>query len=623
MSDVLVTEKNGETTMTETKWEPVKGNMMSKWTDDVDPTCPLPEYPRPQMVRNDWVNLNGLWEYAVVPKEKEWVSKFHNQILVPFAIESSLSGVGRLVQPEEHLWYKRTINLPEGWDKKRTILHFGAVDWKTHVYVNGKEVGKHVGGYMPFSFDITDYLVDGENELVVKVWDPTDKGWQNRGKQVLKAHSIFYTPTTGIWQTVWMESVSKTYIKDFKLTPDIDTSELKAKVNIEGSDAVSLKLTALDKEGKVVATKTATKGELDKELVLEIKDPTLWSPENPYLYDLKMELTQGSKVVDNVESYFGMRKFHIMRDDRGRNRLALNNKITFQSGPLDQGYWPDGVMTAPTDEALKFDVQAAKDLGFNMIRKAIKVEPARWYHHCDKLGMIVWQDMISGSRNFDKHFIADVALSFFFKHVRMRDDTSDTVYKITRRCKESRDQFQDELGEMLHMLYNCPSIGLWVPFNEGWGQFDSNRIGRWMREIDSTRPIDNASGFWDQGEGDIQSIHTYNQKLKTPKMKHDRVFTVSEYGGYGLEIKDRVWKNDIGVFRIYKMYKTPEEFEKAYVDLHRNELMPLKEEGLSGAVYTQITDVEKELNGFYTYDREVLKINAKTVYDINQELYNL
>ncbi|WP_170311590.1 glycoside hydrolase family 2 protein [Vallitalea okinawensis] len=627
--------------MTSNNWNPIEENLMTRWAKDVDHSCPLPEYPRPQMIREDWMNLNGLWDYAILPKVENHVNQFDGKILVPYCIESALSGVKRALQPDEHLWYKRDFHLPREWEEKRILLHFGAIDWQATVAVNGKEVGSHTGGYLPFSFDITDFLGEGKNEMTVKVWDPTDTHWQQKGKQVLNPHSIFYTATSGIWQTVWMEAVPKSYIKNLKMTPDIDAEKLHLETTVIGHSDLFIRGTVL-KQGKEVITEIQSVGQ---EMSLSIINPMLWSPNQPFLYDLRVELVSGNQVIDSVDSYFGMRKFSLMEDEEGTKRLALNNKILFQNGPLDQGYWPDGIYTAPTDEALRFDIEETKRLGFNMTRKHIKVEPARWYYWCDKIGLIVWQDMINGGKlAFDKLIPEklqsgqlDIPMEIMQKMVSgqemdtsemmvimhavvnsVDDDTSKKWYDYVNRNEEARHQFEAELKELVDTLYNVPSLGMWIPFNESWGQFDSRRVGDWLSSYDPTRYVDYHCGWIDTKGGQLQTEHIYCQPLAMPEVKNNRAMIVSEYGGYTYQPKGHIWEDE---FFSYSHYETLEDFEKAYVSLIEEQVKPLKEQGCCGVVYTQITDVEREINGFLSYDRQVLKVNPDRINKIHQTLY--
>lgn len=591
-------------------WQPVEGSLMTRWAQEVDPQRVLPEYPRPQMVRDQWMNLNGLWEYAIRPINDQEVSEYDGHILVPFAIESALSGVQKPLLPDQRLWYRRKFTLLDEWKGQRLLLHFGAVDWKTEVWINQHKVGEHIGGYCPFTYDITEYLVDGDNEIVVVVWDPTDTYGQERGKQTLTPKGLFYTAVSGIWQTVWIEPVPQHYIQSFRLTPDIDAKDITIHIEscIEENQNITLKAIAYE-EGIEIATARCDYGDA---LRLNIANPRLWSPDSPFLYEINVRLIENGEVIDTIESYCGMRKFSIEQDKEGTKRLCLNHEPLFQHGVLDQGYWPDGLYTAPTDEALAYDVIMTKKLGFNMNRKHIKVEPARWYYHCDKLGLIVWQDMINGGGGWNN-----------FHHIILPNFVSgykvdDTKYKALGREDESnRAQYKKELKEMIDTLYNTPSIGMWVPFNEAWGQFDAAETAAWVKSYDPSRPVDHASGWHDQEVGDLKSVHIYFRKLKMPKKINGRAVVISEYGGYGLLEKNHVW-NENKQFG-YKKCKSRKGLTEAYSTLINDQLKPLIPKGVSAAVYTQLTDVETEINGMITYDREVVKIDQHVLNEIHKE----
>ena len=571
------------------------------WAEKVNKDCPLSEYPRPQMVRESYQCLNGKYEYAITKAGVGVMGKAEGEIIVPFALECELSGVEGVLNENEALWYRRKFIVEENYEGKRVILHFGAVDWKSEVYVNGKHVGGHVGGYCPFSFDITDYLCE-ENELVVKVIDPTEKGTQPRGKQISKPVGFWYTSTSGIWQTVWLEVVPETYVDSLRLTPDIDTASLDVEVKINGEATV--RVTAFDGD-KAVAT-----AEFDSKGKIEIPDMKLWSPESPFLYDLKVELMAGDTVVDEVKSYFGMRKYSMKRDSKGKVRLCLNNEPYFQKGLLDQGYWPDGGMTAPTDEALIYDVQKMRELGYNMLRKHIKVEPARWYYHCDRLGMLVWQDMPNGCNVHQ--LVAGVLPNIGIKNMT---DKFSSLYD--RKDEQGKKYFLNELDEMMDTLYNCVSICTWVPFNESWGQFDAKNVAAYVKKADPSRFVDHASGWHDQKGGDFKSIHRYIVPLH-PYVLDDRAFVVSEYGGYSSVIKDHVWniKKCFG----YLMFRNKDTLSNAYRRLHTGQVIPLIKHGLCALVYTQVSDVENEVNGILTYDRKLVKLDEDMIRDINSKL---
>jgi beta-galactosidase/beta-glucuronidase len=584
---------------------------MTRWAAEVDQAAPLPEYPRPQMVRADWQNLNGLWDYAITAKEDPRPASFNGQILVPFAVETALSGVKRLLLPDQRLWYRRLFTIPGAWSARRVLLHFEAVDWQCVCYLNGKDIGNHTGGYVPFVFDITDVLQPGNNELVVAVWDPTDTHWQQRGKQVLKPGTIYYTATSGIWQTVWLEPVSsQNHIERLSHVPDIDAESLEVQVLAASEGRV--RLTAFSKGNQISQTEGAT----GEKLRLPVPKARLWTPDDPFLYDLKAQIVEGGEVVDAVDSYFGMRKISADVGRSGHRRIFLNNKPIFLHGPLDQGYWPDGGMTPPSDEAMIFDIEKTLQLGFNMTRKHIKVEPRRWYYHADRLGLIVIQDMVNGGKSIltDKEVIMVVTLN---RH--RKDTTKKALKKAWRGTPDSREDFERELFEVMDHLHNAPSISIWVPFNESWGQYEAARIAELVKERDPSRLIDHASGWLDQGVGDFNSRHTYVIKLKPPSKKDERIYFISEYGGYNYQEKDHLW-DDTSKFG-YKMFKDKKALADAYARLIREQLIPLIPRGLGAAVYTQFSDVEIESNGYFTYDRKVLKIDQELVSSLNQEIY--
>lgn len=578
------------------QWKPVGDKLKTPWAEKVDPNNVLPEYPRPQMERTAWVNLNGLWDYAIKPCGEVEPAKFDGQILVPFAIESSLSGVQKEVGDKNELWYKRTFTIPSAWKNKDVLLNFGAVDWKADVYVNDILIGSHKGGFTPFSFNITPYLAGKSiHKLVVRVWDPSDKGFQPRGKQTSNPEGIWYTPVTGIWQTVWLEPVSPVHVTSIKAIPNIDNGTLAVTVGAScacPSNIVEVKL--MDK-GQVVAT---AKGLVGKELRLGVQNPTLWDPTNPYLYDMKVSISKDGKVQDEVKSYTAFRKISKKRDANGIVRMQLNNKNLFHYGPLDQGWWPDGLYTAPTDEALAFDVVKTKEWGFNMIRKHVKVEPARWYYHCDKLGMLVWQDMPSGDMG---------------NQWAMHEYNGGTDKK---RTAESIANFEQEWKEIMDLCISNPSVVIWVPFNEAWGQFDTERIAAWTSSYDPSRLVNPASGGNHRPAGDILDLHNY----PGPRMflfDPERVNVLGEYGGIGLALENHLWwdKRNWG----YVQFKNSDEVTAEYVKF-ANELKPMIDRGFSAAVYTQTTDVEGEVNGVMTYDRKVIKMNEATIRKTNQEV---
>ncbi len=581
------------------------------WTDQVDPNLPWPEYPRPQMVRENWENLNGYWDYAVTTRDASQPLEFPGRILVPFPIESALSGVQRQLKPDERLWYRRTFNVPKAWNGDRILLHFGAVDWECQVWINGTKIGEHIGGYDPFTFEITKSLQIGENEIVVSVWDPSDSQPIQRGKQVLKPGFIWYTTISGIWQTVWLEAVPSSYIASIKLTPDIDEQTLMLSTVLE-SPVPGLTITAsVIADGKPVVKK---QGDAAQRLTLPIEDPKLWSPGSPFLYGLEIQLLQGGQLVDRVTSYFGMRKFSLERDDQGVLRFCLNHKPLFLYGPLDQGYWPDGLYTPPTDEAMRWEIDFLKDAGFNMLRKHIKVEPARYYYHCDRAGIIVWQDMVSGG-------ISPKPIWFVFAGLLKKLRDNHFYWRLGRGNPENRSQFKDEYKRMIDALYNVVSIAIWGPFNEGWGQFDAAEIAGWTRTYDPTRLVDHASGWFDQGAGDFKSEHIYFKTLPSPMIEAERGLVLSEFGGYSLNLPEHAWNpdKDFG----YKKFKNVEALTDGYLHLLERELIPWIRAGCSAAVYTQTTDVETEVNGFLTYDRQVVKMDLERIRSAHERLYEI
>ena len=580
-------------------------SMRSVWTDKVDKNCPLPEYPRPQMVRDSFLNLNGIFDYAIVPKETEWVTDFDGKILVPFAVESLLSGVEKPLSPENRLWYRKAFTIPQDMQGKRILLHFGAVDWQCTVYVNHRLAGQHTGGYCAFSFDITDLLQDGENELVVCVFDPTEEGHQQRGKQVNQTHGFWYTATSGIWQTVWLEAVNPCHVENWRFLPDIDKELIHISTALSDAENTELQLQIH------FGNEFVFDGAITQEADVPVPNAKLWSPETPHLYDVTLTVLKDGVECDRVTGYFGMRKFNIAKDEKGITRLFLNNKPYFQRGLLDQGYWPDGGLTPPTDEAMIFDIREMKRLGFNMLRKHIKVEPARWYYHCDKLGMLVWQDMVSGGK-YIGDFYAGVLPNIGILHIK------DDKYKVFSREEPAwRDEFKEELCEMIDQLYNTVSLYCWVPFNEAWGQFDALAICDLVRKKDRSRVIDHASGWYDQGGGDIQSMHKYILPIRMRKLDN-RAFVITEYGGYSQKVPGHMWnpKKAFG----YLMFGSLAKLSAAYEKLHTKQVIPLIEKGLSGTIYTQVSDVENEVNGIYTYDRAVLKMDEEMLKRINAQL---
>ncbi|QJW99401.1 glycoside hydrolase family 2 protein [Frigoriglobus tundricola] len=579
-------------------WKPAPAPLMTKWGKAVTPDNVWKEYPRPQLVRKDWQNLNGLWDYAITQKGADKPEKWDGQILVPFCIESALSGVGKPVTKDQNLWYRRTFEVPAGWKGRHVLLHFGAVDWEATVFVNGKVFGTHLGGSDPFTFDITEALKEGKNELAVRVWDPTDSAAQPRGKQQMRPEGIWYTPVTGIWQTVWLEPVAAdTYVKSVRVTPDVDKGEAEFVVEVVGNADVVL-----------IGDRTATglnvraKGKPGQPIRLKAGTDKLWTPDTPHLHEIEIQLTsptRDSAAADTVGTYFAMRKIAVEKDDKGVMRLALNGKPLFQVGPLDQGWWPDGLLTPPSDAAMKYDLEVLKKVGFNMLRKHIKVEPARYYHYCDTLGLLVWQDMPSGGVPARGQLIPPDA----------KDDA-----KFTDAEKK---QFRAELKAIIDHLRFFPSIVVWVPFNEGWGQHDTNDVLKWVKQYDPSRLVDGPSGWQDRGFGDMKDAHIYPGPGMFPAMP-DRASVLGEFGGLGLPVKGHLWKDTDNWG--YRTFKTTEELRDNYRLLVLR-LHPLIGKGLSAAVYTQTTDVEVEVNGFMTYDREVIKFDVAETAKWHKSLF--
>ena len=582
--------------------------LKTRWADLVNEDNVLAEYPRPNLVRDSYYNLNGKWDYCI-NKSKE-AEGYDGQILVPYSPETLLSGVKRTVGPDDYLHYRKNFILPEGFAKDRVILHFGSVDQECEVYLNGKLLGEHKGGYSTFSFDITEVLKEQENELKVVVRDWTEKKPHARGKQRYERtklmSSLFYTCQSGIWKTVWMESVSSEYIEKVKITPKYDEKAVEVFVKTQGStEKAAVQIwdgEILLKEETVCVNQSAE---------IEIGDFKAWTPDRPHLYDMKITYNQ-----DEVKSYFGMRKFHVEKDKKGILRFFMNNKPFFFNGILDQGYWPESLLTPPTDEALKYDIVKLKELGYNTIRKHIKVEPERFYYHCDKLGMVVWQDMPNGGGDYNMFFVA--YMTNVFECVAR--GTKDSHYKLFKReDAKGRAQYYRDLESMVEQLYNYPSIAVWVPFNEGWGQFDASKATALIRKMDKTRFVNEACGWFDQQGGDMFSIHNYLRKLKC-KPKEDRVVALTEYGGYAYPVKGHLaCEKEFG----YKAYKSKEELTANYKRLWNEEIYPNLEKGLCSAIYTQTSDIEEEINGIMTYDRDEVKFIEKELQDLNQKLYEL
>ncbi|UFH52076.1 glycoside hydrolase family 2 protein [Spirosoma sp. KNUC1025] len=604
--------------------------IMSRWEKQITAENAWREYPRPQLVRQQWQNLNGMWEYAITPKTAPAPTTFQGQILVPFCVESTLSKVTKSLTPDQRLWYRRNVTIPREWNGQRVLLHFGAVDYECSLWVNGGLVGSHTGGSDAFSFDLTDYLKEGQNQLVLGVTDPTSTGEQPRGKQLLNPNGIWYTPVSGIWQTVWMEPVPKErFIEEIRVTPEVDSGRVRVAVLLDKpstNPTTAIRITALDGQ-QTVATTTVREGRVG---YLPINNPKLWSTENPFLYNLRVELVTVNdpfvgtannrrprrneteraayanaivtgNSLDVVTSYFAMRKISVGPGPvSGQPVLLLNNKFVFQNGPLDQGWWPAGLLTPPSEEAMTFEIDFLKKSGFNMLRKHIKVEPDRYYYLCDKLGMLVWQDMPSG---------------FLEGQNESPGDQTEPI----RRAK-GMEQFELELRRMMNRLHNHPSIVTWVVHNEGWGQYENQRLAAWVKGIDPSRVVNAVSGWNDRNAGDFYDIHTYEPEPRAPEAKANRVVVIGEFGGIGWPVQGHLWNPEMRNWG-YQTYQSADEVLKAYQKKYAKIIDYYQKQALSAAVYTQTTDVEGEVNGLLTYDREIIKIPIETLRQIHAPLF--
>jgi beta-galactosidase/beta-glucuronidase len=594
-------------------WEPAGNKIKTHWAEKVDPQNILPEYPRPQLERAEWLSLNGLWEYTITPVNAQ-ASPSSGAILVPFPVESSLSGVRKRLNEGDTLRYERTFTVPKAWAKKSIILHFGAVDWQATVFLNGKKVGEHTGGYTPFQFDITPFLTSGEQKLTVVVLDPTDSGYQPRGKQMKQPAAIFYSAVSGIWQTVWIEPVEKKRITAVYPVADIDRSELTLTIPTENTTAKTERLEVVLKAGK----QTVAKGSFAPEQLIKLSVPNaqLWSPEHPFLYDVEVKLYDGSRQVDYVKSYAAMRKISIVSDASDmddRVRIQLNNADYFQCGILDQGYWPDGLYTAPADEAMLYDIQKAKDWGFSLIRKHLKVEPARWYAHCDRLGMLVWQDMPSG--DFGRNTAKDAPAPTQVQTIKTAFSSTGKSPADSRSIK-SAVNFRREWQDVVDFLKPFSSVIVWTIFSEGWGQFDAEEIARWTKSYDSTRLVNPAGGAMFVEVGDLLDIHQYPIAKNIPKDRQ-RAVVLGGYGGITASTKGHQWQPSGHFGHAYA--KEANEVTRFYTE-YAEALAAFIDEGLAAVVYTQLTDIEGELNGLMTYDRKVVKIDEAKIREANEKL---
>lgn len=578
------------------EWQMQPLQIQTRWATSVDPEHALPEYPRPQLVRGNWQNLNGLWDYAITPKGGQVPRVFDGEILVPYPIESALSGVRKPLLPDQLLWYRRTFTVKPSAASERTLLHFGAIDYQATIFVNDREVGAHTGGYQNFELDVTDATKPGTNTLLVKVFDPTDSGPNPHGKQTLKPQGIEYTASSGIWQTVWLERVPATYIRRLKLLPEVSSSQLRLEVDV-GGDKADYEIDAVARSGKTVVATQRLRLLEGSSAEIPIKDPRLWSPDDPFLYDLQVRLLKGTKIVDQVQSYFGMRKIELKKDESGVPRIFLNDRFTYNLGTLDQGFWPESLHTAPTDAALRFDIETFKQMGFNTIRKHIKVEPDRWYYYCDKVGMLVWQDMVPPAND----------------------------------SAEARAEFESEVKENISQLYNHPSITTWVVFNEGWGAYDQERIDRLVKQLDGSRLVSGHSGssmITDSGTlktytvgfagatSDINDFHTYPDPVLSV-VNPDKAQVIGEYGGVGVPIEGHIWSPTAEGWGYIKISQL--DLAAKYQEMIKK-LKDFEAQGLSGSIYTQPYDVETELNGLMTYDRAVVKIPLAELSQMNKLL---
>ena len=575
--------------------------LYTRWGQELERTSPLPDYPRPQMVRDNWLNLNGLWQYAIVDSKADHPpQEMDGEIVVPFSPESLLSSVGTQLLPHQTLWYSRTVTLAIPRNK-RALLHFGAVDQNCTVYCNGKKAGNHEGGYWPFCFDVTELLQSGDNLFTVSVTDASNVSNEAYGKQSLKRGGIWYTAQSGIWQTVWLEYVPECYIESYHVTPKYDTSEVAFSVKLCGlCEDTTIHLQIYD--GDTLITDGRFR---QNEFTVSLPRFKSWTPEQPFLYDFVLRVHQ-----DAVRGYFGMRKVSMDLDDTGNPRFCLNNKPYYNTGLLDQGYWSDGLYTAPADEAMIYDIIQMKRLGFNMLRKHIKIEPLRWYYHCDRLGMLVWQDFVSGGTEYDPFIIQVLP----FINIALKDNR----YRVFgRECPQSRAIFERDMYRTMDLLYNSPSIVVWVPFNEGWGQFDAARICDEVRKKDVTRLVDHASGWHDQKSGDFCSKHIYYKPYKIRRDRKNRIQALTEFGGYSKPTDGHMTSPQLFG---YKMFETRKSLTDAIETLYRKEVLPSVDKGLSVSIYTQVSDVEDEINGILTYDRAECKVIEETIIALNEEL---
>jgi len=582
-----------------------KQRLKTRWASQINPEHVWQEYPRPTMIRNSYINLNGFWDYTI-QKQDHFPTKYDGKILVPFSPEAVLSGVERQLKPKEFLWYHKTLSAVPLKEKERLLLHFGAVDQSCIVYLNQTEVGRHSGGYLPFSFDLTSALTKKSGssyELFVMVTDQSDTSYHSRGKQKLKNKGMFYTAQSGIWQTVWMEIVPDNFIRYVKFTPNYDRKEVTVMVSTERSCPVHLNI-------KLESGTSSFSLSSNQSYAVKVEEFHPWSPKTPYLYQVELSTT-----TDQVSSYFAMRKYDVQTDSNGIRRLFLNNRPYIQTGILDQGYWPDGLYTPPCEEAMIFDIMAMKKLGFNLIRKHLKIESERWYYTCDRLGMLVWQDMVNGGTTYHPLFVTYLATIFNYSGIRILDRPHAL---LSRKHKEGRKEWIQEMVATVRALYSHPCIVCWVPFNEGWGQFQALTAVELLRSLDKNRLIDHASGWFDQGGGDIKSIHNYffSLILKTER----RALALTEFGGYSYLVTGHSYSSKKYGYRNFQNKKA---LSDGYDKLLRELVLPAFENGLSASVYTQLSDIEEEVNGIFTYDREILKLDGEMLRKWNQRIQEI
>ena len=579
-------------------WHPVGTRIKTKWGNNLKPENVWKEYPRPQLERKDWLNLNGIWHYYITDLDSKKPEKFDQNILVPFCLESSLSGVMKPLNETQILWYYKEFEIPKKWKDKNIIIHFNAVDWKSELYINDDKIGEHYGGYSEFNFDITKNLKTGKNKIILKVWDPSDTGYQPIGKQCLDPKVIWYTSISGIWQTVWLEPVNQQYIKKLEINNNYDNKEIKINCLLNTEEKLPLEMSLIYKEKEILKQK----GISNTEIVLKISEENFhpWSPTEPNLYIIKIEIfDESNKLIDSILSYTTIRKIEQRKDESGYYRIYLNNKPLFNMGTLDQGYWPDGLYTPPSEEAMIYDINKLKELGFNTIRKHVKIEPYRYYYHCDKIGMLIWQDMPSGDRKPN---------SWEYHHLNTGDDV--------KRSEESKNNYYHEWSEIIDNLKFFQCIIIWIPFNEAWGQFDTEKVVNFTHNKDPTRLINAASGGNHRICGNFLDLHHYPEPSQY--LKVDNLINIlGEFGGLGLDIKGHTWKGDNWGYRTFRTKEEITEKYEEYINLIINSF-----KGFSAAIYTQTTDVEIEINGLITYDRAEMKIIEDRIKAANEKIIN-